>query len=77
MEAPHAQGAHPHRLLHVVLGALARHEWTDGLAAVLDGGLDMAAMISHRAPLSEAPAVFAEIGDHRLTHRKIVFDPAT
>jgi L-iditol 2-dehydrogenase len=51
------------------------HEWTDGLAAVLDGGLDMPAMISHRAPLSEAPAVFAEIAAHRLVHRKIVFDP--
>lgn len=51
------------------------HEWTDGLAAVMDGGLDMPAMISHRAPLSEAPAVFAEIEAHRLVHRKIIFDP--
>jgi L-iditol 2-dehydrogenase len=53
------------------------HEWTDSLAAVLDGGLDMPAMVSHRAPLSEAPAVFAEIAAHRLVHRKIVFDPTT
>ena len=53
------------------------HEWTDGLAAVLDGGLDTAGMISHRAPLSEAPALFAEIAAHRLTHRKIVFDPSS
>ncbi len=51
------------------------HEWTDSLAAVLDGGLDMSAMVSHRAPLSDAPALFAEIGAHRLAHRKIVFDP--
>jgi L-iditol 2-dehydrogenase len=51
------------------------HEWTDGLAAVIDGGLDMAAMVSHRAPLSEAPAIFAAIGEHRLAHRKVVFDP--
>ena len=51
------------------------HEWTDGLAAVMDGGLDMPAMISHRAPLSEAPVVFAEIAAHRLVHRKIIFDP--
>ena len=51
------------------------HEWTDSLAAVLDGGLDMGAMISHRAPLAEAPAIFGEIGAHRLAHRKIVFDP--
>ena len=52
------------------------HEWTDGLAAVLDGGLDMAAMISHRAPLDDAPAIFEAIGEHRLAHRKIVFDPS-
>ena len=51
------------------------HEWTDGLAAVLDGGLDMAGMISHRVPLSDAPELFAEIAAHRLTHRKIVFAP--
>jgi L-iditol 2-dehydrogenase len=51
------------------------HEWTDGLAAVLDGGLDMNAMISHRAPLSDAPDLFAAIGAHQLSHRKIVFDP--
>lgn len=51
------------------------HEWRDGLAAVLDGGLDMAAMISHRAPLGDAPAVFEAIGERRLAHRKIVFDP--
>jgi L-iditol 2-dehydrogenase len=53
------------------------HEWTDALASVLDGGLDMAGMISHRVPLSEAPAVFAGIAGHRLTHRKIVFDPSS
>lgn len=51
------------------------HEWTDGLAAVLDGGLDMAAMISHRAPLGDAPAIFEAIGEHRLVHRKIMLDP--
>jgi len=53
------------------------HEWTDSLAAVLDGGLDMAAMISHRVQLSAAPDVFAGIAAHRLTHRKIVFDPSS
>lgn len=52
------------------------HEWTDSLAAALDGGLDLPAMISHRAPLGDAPALFDEIGAHRLVHRKIVFDPA-
>jgi L-iditol 2-dehydrogenase len=53
------------------------HEWTDGLTSLLDGGLDMAGMISHRVPLSEAPEVFAEIAAHRLSHRKIVFDPSS
>ncbi len=51
------------------------HEWTDSLAAALDGGLDLPAMISHRAPLAQAPAIFEEIGAHRLVHRKIVLDP--
>jgi L-iditol 2-dehydrogenase len=50
------------------------HEWTDGLAAVLDGGLDMRALVSHRAPLSEAPHVFAAIAARQLNHRKVVFD---
>jgi L-iditol 2-dehydrogenase len=53
------------------------HEWTDSLARVVDGGLDMAGMISHRVPLSAAPDVFARIAEHRLTHRKIVFDPSS
>jgi L-iditol 2-dehydrogenase len=51
------------------------HEWTDGLAAVRDGGLDMAAIISLRARLSQAPTIFADIAEHRLAHRKVVFDP--
>jgi L-iditol 2-dehydrogenase len=51
------------------------HEWTDSLAAVLSGDLDMPAMVSHRAPLSDAPTLFAEIGARRLAYRKIVFDP--
>ncbi len=51
------------------------HEWTDSLAAVRSGDLDMPAMISHRVPLSDAPAMFHEIAAHRLVHRKIVFDP--
>jgi L-iditol 2-dehydrogenase len=51
------------------------HEWTDSLAAALDASLDLPAMISHRAPLTDGPAVFDEIAAHRLVHRKIVFDP--
>lgn len=48
---------------------------TERLAAAIDGGLDMPGPISHRAPASEASAVFLEVADHRLAHRKIVFDP--
>jgi L-iditol 2-dehydrogenase len=51
------------------------HEWTESLRAVLDGGLDMAAMTSHRLPMSQAPTVFDDIASHRMTHRKVVFDP--
>ena len=55
------------------------HEWTDSLAAAVTGGprgLEMEAMISHRLPLTEAPATLEAIGAHRLAHRKIVFDPS-
>jgi L-iditol 2-dehydrogenase len=51
------------------------HEWTESLAAVVDGGLDMEAMISQRFPLAEAPDVFAAIAARSLTHRKIIFYP--
>lgn len=50
-------------------------EWTESLEAVLNGGLDMEAMISHRFPLSEAPSVFESIGSQALSHRKIIFYP--
>jgi L-iditol 2-dehydrogenase len=51
------------------------HEWTESLAAAASGDLDMGAMISLRAPLAHAPAIFGEVAAHRLAHRKIVFDP--
>ena len=51
------------------------HEWTDTVAALLDGGLDMETMISHRRPLAAAPDIFAQIGAHQLTHRKIILTP--
>ena len=55
------------------------HEWTETVAALLDGGLDMDTMISHRYSLSETPDVFAKIGDrsggHSLIHRKIMLEP--
>ena len=50
-------------------------EWTSSLAAVLDGSLDMGAMISHRFPLADAPRVFERIADSSLVHRKIIFYP--
>jgi L-iditol 2-dehydrogenase len=50
-------------------------EWTESLQAVLDGGLDMDAMISHRFPLHEAPSVFESIKAGTLSHRKIIFYP--
>jgi L-iditol 2-dehydrogenase len=51
------------------------HEWTDTVAALRDGQLDMAAMISHRYPLAAAPDIFAQIGAHQLIHRKIILTP--
>ncbi|HVO42098.1 MAG TPA: galactitol-1-phosphate 5-dehydrogenase [Aggregatilineales bacterium] len=51
------------------------HEWTESVQAVRDGRLDMERMISHRYPLSRAPEVFENIASHKLTHRKIIFNP--
>lgn len=51
------------------------HEWTETVDALLDGSLDMETMISHRYSLAETPEVFAQIGGHRLTHRKIMLYP--
>ena len=50
-------------------------EWTDSLASVLNGSLNMEAMISHRFPMSEAPRVFERIGARAISHRKIIFHP--
>ena len=52
------------------------HEWTDAVRAVLEGRLDMDAMISHRVPLAETAGVFGRIADHTLAHRKIIFLPS-
>ena len=51
------------------------HEWTETIDALLSGALDMETMISHRFPLSEAPAIFGRIGAHELTHLKIILQP--
>jgi L-iditol 2-dehydrogenase len=51
------------------------HEWTDTIAAIQEGSLDMNAMISHHFPLTAAPDIFAQIGAHRLAHQKIILLP--
>jgi len=51
------------------------HEWTETLAALLNGSLDMDTLISHRFPLSKAPEVFEKIGAHQLSHQKIILNP--
>jgi len=52
------------------------HEWTETVEAMQAGQLDMAAMISHRFPLSQAPQVFDDIGARRFAFRKIMLFPA-
>lgn len=51
------------------------HEWGDAAQAVLDGGLDMGAMIAHRFPLDAAPCVFADLAAGRLGRGKVIFTP--
>jgi L-iditol 2-dehydrogenase len=51
------------------------HEWTETIAALLDGRLDMESLISHRFPLSSAPDVFQKLGAHQLAHQKIILSP--
>jgi L-iditol 2-dehydrogenase len=51
------------------------HEWTETLAALLSGSLDMDTLISHRFPISRAPEVFEGIGTHHLAHQKIILTP--
>jgi len=51
------------------------HEWTETLAALMNGSLDMDTLISHRFPLSKAPEVFEKIGAHQLAHQKIILSP--
>lgn len=51
------------------------HEWDDTIQALLDGGLDMETMISHRFALSDTPDIFARIGAHEMTHLKIMLNP--
>jgi len=51
------------------------HEWTDTIAAIQEGSLDMNAMISHHYPLTAAPEVFAQIAARQLHHQKIILLP--
>jgi L-iditol 2-dehydrogenase len=50
------------------------HEWTETIDALLNGSLDIDAIISHRYPLSKAPEIFEKIGAHQLTHQKIILN---
>ena len=51
------------------------YEWTETIAALSNGSLDMDSLISHRFPLSKAPDVFEKIDAHQLTHQKIILNP--
>ena len=51
------------------------HEWTESVARLLDGQLDMDTMISHRYPLTAATQVFEDIGARRIAFRKIILQP--
>jgi L-iditol 2-dehydrogenase len=51
------------------------HEWTDTVAVIQNGSLDMNAMISHHYPLIVAPKVFAQIAARQLHHQKIILLP--
>ncbi len=51
------------------------HEWTETVARLQDGQLDMDTMISHRYPLTQAAQVFEDIGARRIAFRKIILQP--
>ena len=51
------------------------HEWTETVAALSDGSLDIEALISHRFSLSKVPEIFESIGAHQLEHQKILLKP--
>ncbi len=50
------------------------HEWTETVQALIDGGLDVAGMISHRIGLRDVPGIFADLADRRIAYRKILID---
>ncbi|MBI1257012.1 MAG: alcohol dehydrogenase catalytic domain-containing protein [Chloroflexi bacterium] len=51
------------------------HEWSDTVAAIENGSLDMQAMISHHYSLTATPDVFAQIAARQLHHQKIILMP--
>jgi L-iditol 2-dehydrogenase len=51
------------------------HEWTETVAAIQSGELDVETMISHHYPLSAVSDVFARIAAHELPHQKIILLP--
>lgn len=51
------------------------HEWTETVAAIQSGELDIETMISHHYPLSSVSDVFAQIAAHQLPHQKIILLP--
>jgi L-iditol 2-dehydrogenase len=51
------------------------HEWTDSVAALRSGELDVDAMVSHRFPLSQGAQVFEDVAAGRLVFRKIMLMP--
>ncbi len=51
------------------------HEWTDTLAAMQSGALDIDTMISHHYPLAAVTEVFEQIAAHELPHQKIILVP--
>ncbi len=53
------------------------HEWTETIAAVQDGRLQMESMISHRFPLSQTVQVFDDIAKRRIAFRKVMLFPET
>ncbi|MBK8027132.1 MAG: galactitol-1-phosphate 5-dehydrogenase [Chloroflexi bacterium] len=51
------------------------HEWTDTVAAIENGSLDLQTMISHREPLADVVGIFERITRHELAHQKIILLP--
>ena len=51
------------------------HECTDSIALAQASRLNLAAMISHRFPLAQAPDVFARMAAHDFAYRKILLIP--